>query len=201
MQQVNVQLKAFLQKESKKRNIKAIYNKNYLTFNSSSLVEFGGPSGPAISNIDLQIWHEATSATVCNFFVHKYIPGSQLILEDTRLWNRYKHIEAKNACANLWYFSSLVEFGDTSGPAIINIDLQNWHEATSATVCNFFVHKDIPGSQLTLEDTRSWNRDKHIEAKNAWANLRYFSNIPFNVVRSPYCEKLVQSLFKGLSSN
>lgn len=72
-----------------------------------------------------------------------------------------------------------------------------WHGTASvipnATACNLFVRKNVPHSQPTLEGTRSWNKNKHVETMTG-ANFLYFFNIPFNVTRTLYWKCMVNAI-------
>lgn len=65
--------------------------------------------------------------------------------------------------------------------------------APTRTVDSFFVPRNTPGSQTSLEAT-GWNKEVHEHAYIACADFWYFNNIPFNVANSPYWHNLVTAL-------
>lgn len=65
--------------------------------------------------------------------------------------------------------------------------------SSSTPIDNYFVHKNTPRAQSSLEATR-WNSEAHEHANIACADFWHFNNIPFNVANNPYWFNLITTL-------
>ncbi|XP_059072640.1 uncharacterized protein LOC131873640 isoform X1 [Cryptomeria japonica] len=78
---------------------------------------------------------------------------------------------------------SLSSFGDNEG------------EASGTPVRsdpNFFVPRNVPGAQPSLEGT-GWNREKHEQARIAASNFWFYNNLSFNAANNVYWESFVNA--------
>lgn len=66
--------------------------------------------------------------------------------------------------------------------------------ASIAKPGSFFASRSSPGSQPTLHGMTAWNEERHKQARKAIAAFWFFSDIPFNVARSPYWRGMVEAI-------